>query len=225
MKSHSTKIFMAAVVLVTVLSSCNKTEENKEVYIDSYVNSIFNRAGVPVYAVMHTAYSFTKLTSVTVTGASGVPVKLTDSSSGGYSFYTPVADSSSYTTTVPAAESFTYNTIYDSGETIAKVDAIVAKSLIPPQQLSAVKNTTDIVLSWKPVPNVESYKVRIYSEDSGSTTTKSLIYDSDFLTPKDATSDLSIPFSLTSLSQYLSTNVYFEVSASFSSRTRIHSTQ
>lgn len=205
MEKYSFKIFTVVISLV-VLSSCSKTVVDKSVYVDSYIHSIYNRAGVPVYSVTHTAYSFTKLSSVTVTGAvSGTTIPLTDFSSTGYSFYTPV-DSTKYTTTIPSPESYTFKATYDNGEIATMVDATVAKYLLPAQQVNAVKDATYITLSWKPVTGVEAYKIRVLSEST-------LIYESDFLTPKDATSDLSVPFTLTSLSQYLSTNLFFEVSA------------
>ncbi len=205
MEKYSFKIF-TVVISLAVLSSCSKTEVDKSVYVDSYIHSIYNRAGVPVYSVMHTAYSFTKLGSVSVTGAvSGTTIPLTDPSLTGYSFYIPV-DSTKYTTTVPSPESYTFKATYDNGEIATIVDATVAQYLMPAQQLSVVKDASNVTLSWKPVTSVEAYKVRISSEST-------LIYESDFLTPKDATSDLSIPFTLTSLSQYLSTNLSFEVSA------------
>ena len=204
MEKYSFKSFMVVISLV-VLSSCSKTVVDKSVYVDSYIHSIYNRDGVPVYSVMHTAYSFTKLSSVTVTGGvSGTTIPLTDFSNG-YSFYTPV-DSTKYATTVPSPESFTFKATYDNGEIATKVDAIVAQYLMPAQQVNAVKDATYITLSWKPVTSVEAYKVRIFSEST-------LIDESDFFTPQNATSDLSVPFTLTSLSQYLSTNLSFEVSA------------
>jgi len=205
MEKYSFKIFTAVISLV-VLSSCSKTVVDKSVYVDSYIHSIYNRARVPVYSVMHTAYSFTKLSSVTVTGGvSGTAIPLTDFSNG-YSFYIPVGDSTSYTLTVPSPESYTFKATYDNGEIATMVDATVAKYLMPAQQVNAVKDATNITLSWKPVTGVEAYKIRVLSEST-------LIYESDFLTPTDATSDLSVPFTLTSLSQYLSTNLSFEVSA------------
>ncbi|MCL6101636.1 MAG: hypothetical protein M1292_03995, partial [Bacteroidetes bacterium] len=84
MEKFSLKIFPVAILLIVGLSSCKKSEVNKEVYIDSYVHSIFDRTGVPVYNVMHTAYSFTKLSAVSVTGSSGTTITL-DNFSNGYS--------------------------------------------------------------------------------------------------------------------------------------------
>lgn len=206
MKKSSFKIFAVLISLVVVLSSCSKTVVDKSVYVDSYIHSIYNRDGVPVFSVTHTAYTFSKLSSVTVTGAvSGTTIPLTDFSNG-YSFYNPVGDSTSYKLTVPSPESYTFKATYANGEIATVVDATVAKYLLPAQQVNAVKDATYITLSWKPVTGVEAYKIRVFSENT-------IIYESDFLTPKDATSDLSVPFSLTSLSQYLSTNMAFEVSA------------
>lgn len=209
------RIVLIGIVVAGMLVSCNKTEENTDVYADSYVNAIFNKNGVPVYRVMHTAYSFTKLLSVSVTGSGGKTVQLTNFANNGYSFYLQLLnaqDSATYTTTVPSPESFTYNISYEGGTTTTKTNATIDKSLLPAQQLAAVKTATDIVLSWKPVANVEAYKVRIFSEDLGTKVT-TLIYESDYLVPVNATSDLSIPFSLVSFSQFLSTNLSFEVSS------------
>lgn len=209
MKNKLFNAFMAGVFLITVLASCSKTELDEEVYVDSYINSILEN-GVTKYSVMHTAYSFVQLNEVVVKGT-GTTTYLTNFSDQGYSFYTPV-DSDIYTTTIPAADSYTYDVTYSSGSTIVRTNATTGKSLVPAQQLVAVKNATDIVLSWKPVANSEAYKVRIFSEDP--VTLKSiLIYESGYLVPKDASSDLSIPFSLVSMGQYLSNNLTFDVSA------------
>lgn len=203
--------FFAVISLAVVLfASCNKTIVNKEIYVDSYVHSIFDKNGVPVYNVSHTAYCFTKLAGVTVTGSSSSPIQLTDYSNG-YSYYVPT-DTLKYKTTPPAPEVFTYDVTYANGDTARRTDAIIAKSLLPAQQLTALKTATDIVLSWKPVANVEAYKIRIFSQDP-VTGSKLLIYESDFFAPKDPTADLSVPYSLVSFSNYLSTNLFFEVSA------------
>lgn len=211
---NSFKIFTVVAVLGAILSSCTKTEVDKTVYIDSYVHSILNKAGTPVYSIVHSAYSFTKLNSVTVTGTATAEKPLYDLAGDGFSFYSqPQAqpDSASYMPAVPAAESFTYNVTYNDGTTDVKTDA-VSKSLVPPQQVTATKGSTDITLTWKPVVNTEAYKVRIFSTDLTSQV-KTLIFESSFLVPKDATTDLSIPFSLISISSYLSMNLTFEVSA------------
>ena len=137
----------------------------------------------------------------------------------GFSFYSqPQAqlDSTSYMPAVPAVESFTYNVTYNDGTTAVKTDA-VSKYLMPAQQVDATKTPatlpTDITLTWKPVANVDAYKVRVFSTDLTSNV-KTLIYESSFLVPpKDTTTDLSVPFSLISISSYLSTNLTFEVSA------------
>jgi len=207
---NSFKIFTVVAVLGAILSSCTKTEVDKTVYIDSYVHSFMNNADIPVYSVVHSAYSFTKLSSVTVTGTATTVKPLFDTAGDGFSFYSK-QDSASYMPAIPAAESFTYNVTYNDGTTAAKIDA-VSKSLVPAQQVSATKGSTDITLTWKPVANSEAYKVRIFSSDLTSQA-KTLIYESNFLVPKDATTDLSIPFSLISISSFLSTNLTFEVSA------------
>ncbi len=211
MEKFSLKIFPVAILLIVGLSSCKKSEVNKEVYIDSYVHSIFDRTGVPVYNVMHTAYSFTKLSAVSVTGSSGTTITL-DNFSNGYSFYNPVGDSTAYKPVPPDPESFTYNITYDNGETATKTDATVAKYLLPAPQVKAKKDSSNIVLSWLQVANAEAYKVRIFSQDANADT-NTLLYESDFFVPKDATVTPSIPFSLVGLSQYLTTDLSFEVSA------------
>jgi hypothetical protein len=207
---QSFKIFTVVAVLGAILSSCTKTEVDKTVYIDSYVHSFMNKAGIPVYSVVHSAYCFTKLSSVTVTGTATAVKPLTDMSGDGFSFYLQ-PDTLSYMPAVPAAESFTYNITYSDGAVATKIDA-VSKSLVPAQQVTATKGSTDITLTWKPVANTEAYKVRIFSTDLTSQA-KTLIFESNFLVPKDATTDLSVPFSLISISSYLSTNLTFEVSA------------
>lgn len=211
MRKHSFALFAAVIFLFTVLSSCNDTEEIKDVFVDSYIHSIFDNSGIPVYTVMHTAYSFSKIGSVKVTGTTSPANQLIDFSGDGFSFYNK-PDLTAYKPVVPAAETFTYNVVYDDGAVAAKTNAIVAKSVAPVQQLTAEKTSTDIKLSWKPAADAEAYKVRIFSTDLTSGK-KGIIYESNFLVPKDNTTDLSIPFSLISLSPYLSTTLTFEVSA------------
>ncbi len=207
---NSFKIFTVVAVLVAILSSCTKTEVDKTVYIDSYVHSFLNKAGTTVYSVVHSAYSFTKLSSVTVTGSATAVKSLKDMAGDGFSFYSQ-PDSVSYLPAVPAAENFTYNVTYSDGTTAVKTDA-VSKSLVPAQQVTATKGSSDINLTWKPVTNSEAYKVRVFSTDLISNV-KTLILESNFIGPKDAISDLSVSISLISISSYLSTNLTFEVSA------------
>jgi hypothetical protein len=210
MRNKLFRAFVAGFFLVSVLISCTKTEVDTSVYVDSYINSIIDN-GVTKYSVMHSAYSFVELTSVGVKGTGGTSVPLANFSDQGYSFYTPV-NASVYTTAVPAADSYTYDVIYATGETTVKTNATNGKSLVPAQQLNAEKTATDILLTWKPVANSEAYKIRIFTEDPVTLKT-TLIYESGYLVPKDATSDLSIPFSLISMSPYLSYNLIFDVSA------------
>jgi hypothetical protein len=211
MEKFSYRILATFTVSFVLLFSCTKDQVDENVYADSYVHSIFNSSGVPVYAVMHTAYSFQPLTSVSVSGGSAGSVQLPNPSSDTFAFYS-VYPASSYKTTVPSPANYTYDVTYETGETIKKADEIVAQSLQPARQLDAVKTSTDIVVSWKAVTNVEAYKLRIYSKDP-TTSEKKLIYDSNFMIPKDATSDLSFSISVISLSQYLTTELTFEVTS------------
>ena len=210
MKNKFLNALVAGVFLISVLASCSKTEVDTNVYVDSYINAITDN-GVTKYSVMHTAYCFVQLGSVGVKGVAGTSKPLTNFSDQGYSFYTPVVPAT-YTTTVPVAESFTYDIVYSSGETAVRTNAIDGRSLLPPQNLKAPMGPTEITLSWSPVANAEAYKVRIFSEDP-VTLNKILIYESNYLVPKDPVSELSMPFSLISLSPYLSNTLIFDVSA------------
>ena len=211
MNKHSFSTFTVVLFLLVAFTSCDKSEVTQEVYVDSYIHSFPNKANVPVYTVMHTAYSFTQINSVGVTGTASPASQLFAFSGDGLSFYNK-PDSAAYKPAVPVPETFTYNVIYSNGVSATKTNAIVAKSVAPVQQLTTEKTATDIKLSWKAAANAEAYKVRIFSEDM-TTKEKILIYETNFLVPKDATSDLSIPFSLVSLSPVLSSTLIFEVSA------------
>jgi hypothetical protein len=209
MKKFSLQILVAVMILVTFVS-CNETPIDDNVYVDSYIHSIFNASGVPVYAVMHTAYSFKPLSGVVVSGPS-VTIQPTNPTGDGFSFYT-VIPATSYKTTVPGPGDYSYTSTYQTGESVTKTDATLAKSLEPPRQLDAIKGATDIVISWKAVTDAEGYKLRIFSQDP-TTNEKKLIFDSNFLIPNSGSTDLSYPISVISFSQYLTTNLTFEVSA------------
>lgn len=209
MKKISLHIFAALILPVTLLS-CSKTPTDENVYVDSYIHSKLDDSDAPVYAMMHTAYSFKPLSGVVVSGPS-VSIQPTNPSGDGFAFYS-VIPTASYLPAIPVPGSYSYSTTYQTGETVTKVDATVAKSLEPPRELDAIKGATDIAITWKPVANAEAYKLRIYS-DNATTLEKNLIFDSSFLIPKDATSDLSFPISVISFSQYLTNNMTFEVSA------------
>jgi hypothetical protein len=222
MGKGSFKYFAAAILLFSLLSSCNKTVVNNTVFTDSYIHSVFNTTDTveskryPIYSVMHTAYCYTKLASVRVNGSSGSVVNLTDYDGTGFSFYTPIKDSAAYKINVPAPETYTYNVSYVSGETVVQTDATLAESLMPARNLNAVRTTTttadNILVSWKPVTNAEAYKIRIQSEDPTSKVL-TLIYESDFMVPLDPTATLSVSFPFGNFQTYLNTNIYFEISA------------
>ena len=222
MEKGSYRYFAAAILLFSLLSSCNKTVVNNAVFTDSYIHSVFNTKDTveskryPIYSVMHTAYCYTKLTSVRVNGSSGSVINLTDFDQTGFSFYTPIKDSSAYKLTVPAPETYTYNVNYVSGETVVQTDATLAKSLMPARNLNAVRTTTtsadNILVSWKPVTNADAYKIRIQSEDPTSKVL-TLIYESDFMVPLDPNATLSLSFAFSNFTPYLNTNIYFEVSS------------
>jgi hypothetical protein len=214
MRKYLLKSIVTVVVVFALLTSCKKAEITTDVFVDSYINSILDANGTPVFAMIHSAYSFTKMSSVNVKGATGSSAALQNFNGDGFSFYMDVKDLTLYKAAAPAADSFTYNVTYSDGTTATKVNSVVAKSLLPAQQLDAQKTPatlpTDITLTWKPIANVEAYKVRIYTEDPAG---RKLIYESNYLVPKDATSTLSIPFSVVSFSPYLSYSVTFEVLA------------
>ena len=207
---NSFKIFTVVAVSLAMISSCAKTQEDNEVYVDSYINCIFNRNGVPVYSVMHTAYTFSRVvrpSSISVSGTSSSAITLTDYSNQGYSFFTPVGDSTSYKVLIPPPENFTYNITYSGGDPFVRTNSIVAKSLMPAKKLKTIRTPacpeppTNITLSCKAVANAEAYKIGVYRNDTLRNvfpvqTVSTLLFESDFLEPKDATSDLSFPFLL-----------------------------
>ncbi len=214
MEKNLFKTITAVVLLVALLSSCSKTVDTKQVYADSYINAIYNRAGVPVYSIMHTAYSFSKLSSVSVKGTLSPAQTLTDPTGLGLSFYTTV-DTTKYSTVLPSADTFTYSALYSSGEAVTMSDAVPSNSLQPVQLLVAAKTPaaapTDISLTWNANPNAQAYKVRIFNMDPAAPA--SIIYESDFLTPKDAVTPLSIQYPLNNFVQYSLVYIRFEVSS------------
>ena len=210
MEKNLFKVIASVVLFVTLLSSCNKSTDTKQVYADSYINAIYNRAGVPVYSIMHTAYSFSKLSSVSVKGTLSPAQTLTDPTGLGLSFYTAV-DTTKYSTVLPSPDTFTYSALYSSGETATLTDAVPSNTLPPVQQLVATATSTDISLTWNANANAQAYKVRIFNMDP--TAPASIIYESDFLTPKDAVTGLSIPYSRSNFIQYSLTYIRFEVSS------------
>lgn len=215
MKKYIFKSFFLAIVLGEMLTSCKKSEVVKEMFVDSYINSIVNTSGAPVYVVVHTAYSFSKMSGVSVKGSLSSPLALQNFNGDGFAFYMDVNDQTIYKTSVPSTESFTYSATYSDGMTASKVNSIAGKSLLPAQKLTVTKSqatgTAPVInLTWKPVVSVEAYKVRIFNVDPTSLKNV-LIFESNYLVPKDTTTDPSIPFSLDSFSQY--NNVVFEVSA------------
>jgi hypothetical protein len=215
MQKHSFTAFPVVLFLLAAFTSCNKSEVTQEVFVDSYIHSYPSQSGVPVYTIMHTAYSFSMMNSIGVTG-SATPVKqLVPFSPDGLSFYNK-PDSATYKTTVPAAETFTYNVIFSDGNIATRSNSTGTKSVAPVQQL-AVKKTpaaapTDLTLTWKAATSAEAYKIRIFHQDP-ATLSKVLIYESNFLVPKDNATDLSIPFPLNGLTLYALTDLFFEVSA------------
>lgn len=203
------QFFTAVIVSVSSLS-CSKTQVDENVYVDSYIHSILDASNEPVYAVMHTAYSFKPLSGVVVNGPL-VNIQPTNPTGDGFSFYT-VIPAASYTTTVPGPGDYSYTSTYQTGGSVTKSDATIAKSLTPPRQLEVIRGTNDITVKWQAVENAEAYKVRIFS-DNPTTLATDLIFDSSFLIPNDATSDLSFPVSAGSFEGYMTNNMIFEVSA------------
>lgn len=216
MNNRLLKISSLVVISLFFLPSCNKNTIDNTLHVDSYINAIYNNAGVPVYSVMHTAYSYSKLTSVSVKGSSGT-INLTNVSNLGFSFYTPLdnaTDSAKYTTAVPSADSFTYNGTFDTGEATVQNDVISGASVAPVAQLNPVKTVSDIQVSWQQTPNAQAYKVRIYSQNTNTIPyTNTLFFESDFLVPTDATTAPLLTFPLSNFTQYISGNMLFEVDA------------
>lgn len=215
MQKHSFSAITVVLFLLAAFTSCNKSEVTQEVYVDSYIHSYPNLLGVPVYTMMHTAYSFSMINSIGVTGTASPASQLKPFSPDGLSFYNK-PDSAAYKTTVPAAETFTYNVIFSDGTLATKTNTTGTKSVAPVQQLAVTKTPatapTDLTVTWKAATSAEAYKVRIFYQDP-ATFAKTLIYESNFLVPKDSAADLSIPFPLNGLTLYTLTDLFFEVSA------------
>ena len=211
MENRSLKIFAVVFVMGSMLVSCNKTVVDKKVYVDSYIHSIYNRSNIPVYSVLHSAFCYSALSSVSAKGSTGSATVLTKGAVDGYSFYSPI-DSSAYKLTVPAPDTYTYTATYEAGDTYTATDPTSGAYLLPASGLTATKTTTDIVLTWHPVAKAEAYKIRIFYDDGGATAL-TMIYESDFLVPAGTSTDLTLPFSLTNLSQYLNSYLSFEVSS------------
>jgi hypothetical protein len=211
MEKRSFIVFTVVVALGSLLTSCNKFVADKQVYVDSYIHAINNRAGIPVYNVVHSAFSYSALKDVSVTGSTGSAIGLTRGTFDAFSFYSPI-DSAAYKTTLPAADIYTYTGTYDTGDSFTVSDLTSGGSLAPAQGMKATKSATDIVLDCSPVANAEAYKIRIfYDNDDGNP--RVMIDESNFLVPTSATANLTIPFSLVDLSQYLNYYLSFEVSA------------
>ncbi len=215
MKKHSLTTFTVVLFLLGAITSCNKSEVTQEVFVDSYIHSYPGLTGAPVYAMMHTAYSFSMINSIGVTGSTSPASQLVPFSPDGLSFYNK-PDSAAYKTTVPAAETFTYNVIFSDGTLATRSNSTGTKAVAPVQQLAVNKTPaaapTDLTLTWKAAPSAEAYKVRIFYQDP-AISSKTLIYESNFLVPKDNATDLSIPFPLNGLTLYALTDLFFEVSA------------
>jgi len=211
MEKRSLIVFTVVVALGSLLTSCNKLVIDKQVYVDSYIHSIYNRAGIPVYNVVHSAFCYSALKDVSVKGLTGTSTPLTKGTVNQYSFFSTI-DSASYKTIPPAFDTYTYNVTYDSGDAAIVVDPTSGQSLVPAQELTATRTATDIVMDCKLVANAEAYKIRIFYDD-GDATSRLMIYESNFLVPTSTTANLNIPFSLIDLSQYLNYNLSFEVSA------------
>jgi len=211
MENRSIRIFTVVVALGSLLTSCTKVAVDKKVYVDSYIHSIYNRSGVPVFSVLHSAFSYAALSSVSVKGLTGSANTLTKATSDGFSFYTQI-DSANYKLTPPFPDTYSYTATYSAGDTFTATDPTSGAYLLPATNLTATKTTTDIVLTWKPVTNAGAYKVRIFYDDVPNVA-RTMIYESDFLVPLNTTSDLTIPYSLTDLSQYLNSYISFEVSS------------
>ncbi|MEI7422370.1 MAG: hypothetical protein WCK18_09755 [Prolixibacteraceae bacterium] len=211
MENRLLRIFTVVVALGSLLTSCTKVTVDKKVYVDSYIHSIYNRSGQPVFSVLHSAFCYAALSGVSVKGSTGSATTLAKGTVDGFSFYTQI-DSTNYKTTPPFPDTYTYTATYEAGDVFTGTELTSGAYLLPAVGLNATKTTTDIVLAWKPVSNAGAYKVRIFYDD-GSATARTMIYESDFLVPLSATADLSIPYSLTNLSQYLNSYISFEVSA------------
>lgn len=211
MENRSLKIFAVVFVIGSMLASCSKIVVDKNIYVDSYNHSIYNRSGIPVYSVLHSAFCYSALSGVSVKGSTVSATELSKGIVDGFSFYTKI-DSTSYRLTAPAADTYTYSATYEAGDAVTATDLTKGVSLLPAKGLIASKNTTDIVLTWKPVASAEAYKVRIFT-DEGDATSRKMIYESDFLVPLNTTSDLTILYSLVTLGSYLTSNLSFEVSS------------
>ena len=211
MENRVLKIFTITITLIPFLVSCTKIAVDNQVYADSYIHAIKNRAGVPVYGLVHSAFCYTALSDVSVKGITGSATALSKGSVDLLSFFSKI-DSTTYKTIPPAADTYTYTATYASGGAATVSDVTSGKSLLPAILQTPTKTMTDIVLIWKPVANADAYKVRIFYDD-GIDPARTMFYDSNFLVPASLTTDLTLPFSLIDLSQYLNFYLSFEVSA------------
>jgi hypothetical protein len=146
------------------LSGCEKAKVTNEAAADVFVKSIVNAQGATVYAVIHSVFSYTGISSVSVTGPDGTTTQLTDLEGSGDSFYNNPVEAD-YLSAQPTASvgSYTYLVIFKDGEEKTYTNSLSTATLLPAIITSLVKSTdgSTVDISWDAITNVHAYQLKI----------------------------------------------------------------
>lgn len=149
-------------LIVLGLSGCEKAKVTNQASADAFVKAIKNAQGTTVYAVVHSVFSYNKMTSVKVTAPDGTSIQLTDPEQTGMSYYNVPVDAD-YSATQPVAGNYTYSVTFNDGEVIAYSNSLTSSVLAPANitLLTKSANGDSVYIAWDAIANVGAYQLTV----------------------------------------------------------------
>ena len=200
-------VMTLAALIMLGLSGCEKAKVVNVASADVFIKAIKNDQGIPVYAAIHSVFSYNTMTSVSAKSPDGTSIALINYMNTGNSFYNdpPVT---AYSTTLPPVGAYTYAVKFNDGEEIPYSNTLSSSALLPANITSLVKSAKgdSVYISFDAIAGVDFYQIKVRKEDKQVFIAENLI---DQSSPKKT--NLRYPFLLSSLTSSISGTYTFEI--------------
>lgn len=150
------------------LLACEKATVTNVATADVFIKTLINE-GDTLFGVVHSVFSYNKMSSVSVTSPAGDSIPLPGNADGGISIYKdPSMTSGEYNKVLPLAGIYTYNVTFKDKTQQVYTNALGANFLLPAVIDSLVKSQDglSVLLKWRKVEGAQFYQVRVTKGDS-----------------------------------------------------------
>jgi hypothetical protein len=194
MKMNKMPWCVLGLMLLFGLSACQQTTVVDVATTDAFIKTIINQ-GDTLFGLAHSAFSYNRMSSVSVKTPAGDSIPLTGIADGGLSIYKdPSVALGEYSKVLPIAGLYTYDVTFKDKTQRVLSNTLGADFLAPAVIDSLVKSGDgqSVILKWSAVPGAQLYQIRV---TKGNTE----VIPATLYSPAE---ELAVQFPITSFSRY-----------------------